>query len=155
MKSDLKRKFYSIKNRCYNKNDKSYKWYGMIGIVMCEEWKNDFKAFEKWALENGYEKGLEIDRKDNSISYCPENCHFIHQSKNKAIGKLKTRSDCKSGYTGVYKSGNLYSVRMFPDKKAFYLNGFKTLEEAVKARIDLEIQYFGEQRTNFHFKEGD
>ena len=63
--------------RCYNPKDKSYCWYGGKGIKIYEEWVNHPKLFEKWALENGYEDYLTIDRIDSSKDYCPENCHWV------------------------------------------------------------------------------
>lgn len=49
------------------------------GIKMCDEWKNDYMAFFKWAEQNGYKKGLVIDRIDGNKDYCPENCRFVTQ----------------------------------------------------------------------------
>lgn len=66
-----------IKTRCYNQKSRAYKYYGGKGITMCDEWKNDFVKFYEWALDNGYEEGLSIERRDNSKNYCPDNCTFI------------------------------------------------------------------------------
>lgn len=84
----------SIKYRCYCKTCKSYKNYGGRGITMCDEWKDDFTSFCKWAIENGYkeektDKGinvLTIDRIDVNGNYEPDNCRFItnaEQAQNK------------------------------------------------------------------------
>ena len=72
----------SMKNRCKNPNVKSYKVYGAKGITVCEEWKNNFMAFYSWALENGWEQGLQIDRISNDDGYNPKNCRIVTQIEN-------------------------------------------------------------------------
>lgn len=52
------------------------------GIKVCDEWKNDFFAFKKWAIKNGIKKGLHIDRIDNDKGYEPCNCRFITPKEN-------------------------------------------------------------------------
>ena len=83
----------AMKNRCYNKNGRDYKlWYGSHGIIMCDEWKNSFQAFYDWAMKNGYEEGLSIDRIDPYGNYEPNNCRWAtakEQAQNKRNSKKK------------------------------------------------------------------
>lgn len=74
--------FKGMARRCYNKNDKSYRWYGEKGIKICEEWLNNPKSFEQWAMENGYNDKLTIDRKYEDQDYCPENCQWVTGNAN-------------------------------------------------------------------------
>lgn len=67
----------SMKDRCYNRNNKSYKNYGGRGIKVCVEWLNNYDEFQKWAVSNGYSDDLTLDRyPDNDGNYEPSNCRW-------------------------------------------------------------------------------
>ena len=78
-----------IKKRCYNKNSIDYPKYGGRGIIMCDEWVNNPKAFIEWALSNGYKETLTIDRINNDGNYEPLNCQWISNEENAKKDKIK------------------------------------------------------------------
>lgn len=70
-----------IHTRCTNKKVPQYRFYGARGITVSPEWKQ-FEAFKTWALANGYQEGLSIDRIDNDGNYEPSNCQWLTVSEN-------------------------------------------------------------------------
>lgn len=75
-----------MKTRCYRPSYHAYKHYGGRGIRICDEWLQSFEAFYRWAIENGYEDDLSIDRIDCNGNYQPDNCRWAtaeEQNKNK------------------------------------------------------------------------
>lgn len=67
----------NMKYRCYKESSKDYKNYGARVIIICSEWKNDFKTFYNWAIDNGWKPNLTIDRINNDGDYEPNNCRFV------------------------------------------------------------------------------
>lgn len=137
-------------NRCYRVTDTQYHDYGGRGITVCDEWLNSFMLFYNWAKVIGWEDGLQIDRININGNYEPSNCKFITQSENVAVGKRRKRSDTKSGFTGVSwnKTNVKWQSMITINKKQIFLGCYDTVKDALRARIDAEILYFGKQITN-------
>ena len=76
-KTRIYRIYHDIKSRCYNRNETAYKNYGARGIVVCDEWLDDFMNFYNWSTENGYNNSLTIDRINVDGDYEPNNCRWV------------------------------------------------------------------------------
>lgn len=79
---------------CYAKKHIHYKNYGGRGIKICDEWldkENGFLNFYNWAIQNGYNNNLTIDRIDNNGNYEPSNCRWTtykEQGNNRNNNKI-------------------------------------------------------------------
>lgn len=87
--------FASMKRRCYAPKDPHFDNYGGRGIEICDHWLNDFKSFYDWAISNGWEKGLQIDRINNNSDYEPSNCRFTTRKVNQNNRRISLRVEYK------------------------------------------------------------
>jgi len=97
-KHPLYRKWQDMKNRCYNQKVNAFKHYGGRGIEVCDEWKKDYHAFYLWCIDNGWVKGLEVDRLDVNGNYSKENCRITTHIEN-GYNKRNTRYVVYQGKT--------------------------------------------------------
>lgn len=141
----LHRIWYEMIDRCYNINCSAYKYYGKRGIIVCNEWKNDYKVFKDWALQMGYTKELTLDRINCNGNYEPNNCRWAtykQQILNRRQFKVNT-----SGYTGIsyIKKMQKWKADICINYKHIYLGAYSTQKEALEVRnkyiIDNGLDY--------------
>lgn len=106
-----------MKQRCYNPKQEGFEYWGGKGIIVCPEWKDDFKAFYDWAMVKGWRPGLTVDRIKSDKNYEPDNCRLATYRQQRlnmdavnlitAFGETKCVQDwvddprCKVTYGGL------------------------------------------------------
>ena len=86
----LYRIWQAMRDRTGNVRASRYRYYGGRGISVCAEWQ-EFKTFRAWAMANGYENHLSIDRINNNGNYEPDNCRWATQAVQ--IRNRRTKSE--------------------------------------------------------------
>ena len=112
----LKKRWNGINSRTINGNHPdTTKLHGpYANVEICREWKDSFKSFYDWSIENGFKPSLHLDRKDPKKGYEPDNCRWVSQKENNRNG---ARSKISAQLAreilllhGVYFSENIAKV---------------------------------------------
>lgn len=85
-------------SRCYDPNTPGFRWYGAVGVTVCDEWRTDPEAFIRWSLGSGWSKGLHIDKDIlcdakgiHPHTYSPETCQWVSAKVN--VGHATNRTN--------------------------------------------------------------
>ena len=140
--SSTYKSWHSMLQRCTNKNNTRFSDYGGRGINVCERWLK----FENFLEDMGIRPlNTTIDRIDNNGNYAPSNCKWsmpTAQAKNQRI-----YSNNKVGNRGVHFriSSGKYQASISVNGKRYHLGSYDTAEEAIAARRQGEIKYWGKE----------
>jgi len=110
-KTRLYKLWGSMKERCLRSNWQYFKYYGGRGITVYKEWLK-YIPFRDWALVNGYQDNLEIDRINNDGNYEPDNCRFITSAEN-----ARNRTNTKLNWNLVDEIRNRYNSGNYTQKQ--------------------------------------
>ena len=128
-KTRLYNKWNNMKRRC-----RVVPNYISMNINVCKEWF-DYLTFKQWALSNGYNNLLTLDRIDNNKGYTPDNCRWVTQQV-QAENQRHLKSSNTSGYKGVSfnKNRNKFVAQISVNNKHINLgSAFITAKEAAIA----------------------
>lgn len=127
---EIRGRYYSIKQRCYNPNNIEYNHYGGRGITMCEEWLNEPNNFYEWAISNGFKKHLTLDRIDNNKGYSPDNCRWVSREiQNKNTSRIDRVINDDGKYITCADVARIIGVSRSTAAKWYRVEGLRYLSE--------------------------
>jgi len=108
----LRKVFAGMKKRCYQRNSMHYKYYGLLGVRICDEWLADKNLFIDWALANGYKKGLFLDKdiKGGGKLYSPSHCCWVTRSQNLNYTKRSIKYEYNGCFYSIKGLSNLVGI---------------------------------------------
>ena len=121
-KTSIYRTYAHMKERCNNPNCKDYKYYGEKGVKVCEEWQDNFQAFYDWAMVNGYNDTLTIDRINVNGDYTPDNCRWV---------TMKVQCNNKSCNIQITYNGKTQNLKQWSDELGI---SYRTLYQRISVR---------------------
>lgn len=130
--------YQGLIQRCYNSNNPAYKNYGGRGIKVCDEWKNDFLSFYNWAINNGYNNELTLDRINNNGNYKPNNCRWV---------TVKKQSNNRRSNHYITYNGETHSISEW---SSILKIPYSMLNHRIQRKWDIEKALFYPHRKDLH-----
>lgn len=137
---EIRSSYDAMIRRCYDETCEEYGYYGAIGVIVCPEWRNDYMSFLNWAKENGWKKGLEIDKDKNGDGYLysPETCEWITHAENMRYTKRSTVYEYQGEMRTATEIGRMNGIK--GDKLSDKLKSGLSIEDAIALTIKNRIK---------------
>ena len=132
--------WHSMKQRCLNKNNPNYKWYGGRGITICNRWVDKVYGFINFYEDMGPRpKGASLDRIDVNGPYSLDNCRWESPRTQSTNQRNRRRYSNRVGVSYCERKGKWYA-HLYKNGKR-YKKYFSTEDEAIAYREWLETAY--------------
>lgn len=141
--------YKSMIDRVYRSNqEKAVRNYQQRGIKVCDEWLGfgDYELGLKNFISDMGEKPseeYELDRIDVNGNYCKENYRWVDRRINQFNKRISDKNT--SGKSGVcwHKQAGKWRAYITVNGSHKALGVYDNFEDAVKAREEAEIEYYG------------
>jgi hypothetical protein len=136
----IRASYDAMMRRCYSHKCESYSFYGGRGVSVCDEWVNDYKVFLKWAKENGWKKGLQLDKDKlgNGFMYSPSTCCWLTQSENVKYTRSATLFDYMGEKRTLTEIGRIAKINANTLRRS--ISKGLSLEDAINKRLYQRIK---------------
>ena len=95
--------WYNMKQRCTNANRKDHEYYGAKGISYDQRWEKFAGFYED--MREGWQPGLELDRKENAKNYSKDNCRWVTVKESRQNRGIFKNNTSKITGVGTYQGG--------------------------------------------------
>lgn len=99
----------SMLKRCYDPDSRTYPTYGGQGIGVCDRWRKSYDNFYE-DMAPTYQKGLWIDRIDNTKGYSPQNCRWLTAKESNRNKRNNTFIDTPQGKMTISNAAEIAGV---------------------------------------------
>lgn len=141
-----------MKKRCLIPTNKFYPIYGWKGVKIFDPWINNYEMFLEWAVENGWQKGLQLDKdiKGDGMLYSPETCCWATPRENANERSTNINYDYNGEMLTLREIGRRTGIHDFVlygrIKNGMSLT--QAISIPVKPKADIRYFYYkGETRT--------
>lgn len=125
----------AMKQRCFNKDNPSYRNYGGRGITVCDRWCGE-GGYDRFIEDMGEcPSGMSLERVDNNRGYSPENCCWADrksQQRNRRVNNCFTIDGVTRCLT---EWAEIYAINKETVRKRLRLGWDIEKALSVKARI--------------------